>query len=240
MRPVELRPRPHPRRAGGDVGRARRQGLGHVGVLIDAAHELVRQGLARLALLHDAHRFAAIERLDHGLEQVGDDLVAVRGDAHSAPGTDQVDDHARPGVRLARAGRALDGQRRPIQAEREPPRGVRARLSPAHERFAVHATGHPRQAAGDEVAARAPFLRRRLDAVRRDPLAEAHQRLTLRLGVDHVERHDAGRMRPGPVTAALDVDRQFLAVDGVDRARARPLAGGVSAGSLSLLPTSIL
>ena len=53
-----------------------------------------------------------------------------------APGSDDVDDHPRAGVRLARSGRSLDGQRRTVELQRQPARGLRSRFAGLDQRAA--------------------------------------------------------------------------------------------------------
>ncbi len=84
---------------------------------------------------------ASRRRFHHGLEQVADGLVRLRGDRDHLPLADEVEDHPRPGVGLARARRALDRQRSVVELRgqggalrRGRPRRVRRAARPSRVR----------------------------------------------------------------------------------------------------------
>ena len=121
------------------------------------------------ALLEADERDASVVRdlLDLG-EQVVDRLVAGRRDADADPVAQQVDDHARAGVRLARAGRPLDEEHAVLE------RGDVLGDAVAVERRAGRDAGDPRPAAQQQVGARVEVAGGREAAVD-DPARQATQ-----------------------------------------------------------------
>ena len=103
--------RPQPRGAGGEVRVAAGERLGHLVVGAGLDDALVRTAVAGVRLLDPADfDRRAVGRLAHGVEQVGDHLVAVGGHPDPLPGVEQVEDH--PGSRVG-----LAASRRPLHRE---------------------------------------------------------------------------------------------------------------------------
>ena len=59
---------------------------------------------------------------DRRVDQIADDLVAVRRNADRLPQADKLADHPGTGVRLSCAGRALDWQNAAVQVAAQPDR----------------------------------------------------------------------------------------------------------------------
>ena len=147
---------------------------------VRAGDHVVIAALVLVALLDDIERHTGfLRRLAHRLQQVRDHLVAVGGDANLLSGAHQVEDHARADVRLARAGRALDGEGAAVERDDEPARGIGRVLALAAERRAGRLAG-ARRAAQQEVA-RGAVRAVAVDAVLQHRRGDAPQRLALLL-----------------------------------------------------------
>ena len=142
--------------------------------------------------------------LGHLVEHVADDLVAVGDDADALPLGDEVHDHPRPGVGLARARWPLDRQRRrPASPARSASRRRRpsrravgaARPGPARRRGGVRSS-RSRTDAGTGLAGRRRATRGQPGL--RDEVPRAKEALRQLPARDDALRHD----RPGQRHAA--------------------------------------
>src|SRR3712207_3277856 len=105
-----------------------------------------------VAALHRADRNSLFSRgVAHGLQKVADDLVAVRRDADFSAEPDQIEDHPRPGIGLARPRWTLDRQRRAVELRREPARRLLPGFASARQGLSV-ALPDSRRSSSQQVA----------------------------------------------------------------------------------------
>ena len=166
--------RPQPRRATHDVDLVRRASppisASSSSVATDAV-DLRPSGLPRV---RRAMRTvdALVPRPHAMIHEVADDLVAVRGDADTLAGGHEGHDHPRPGERLSRARRSLDGERRVVERRGQSPSGLQLGLVRATRRDAPAAC--PTRGARRSRRSRAArYGAGAVDPVVDDPLAEA-------------------------------------------------------------------
>src|SRR5207244_2387062 len=145
-------------------------------------------------------------------EEVGDDLVAVRGDPDAPAGREQRADHPCAGPRLAAPRRALYREHRLVECEADSSRRVEIRLSRRDERRSG-VLAEAWRAAEQQVACR-PVRPGSVDALFEDPLADLDERRLVLGGPEPIEGHEPDRMRVLDVPP--DVDRSGGRIDGHD------------------------
>ncbi len=126
-------------------------------------------------------------------------LWLVAGDPDPLAGREERADHPRAGVGLARAGRPLDGQDRPVELQREPAGRVELRLAGPDERRPGR-DPDPGRLAEEQVAGGASQARPG-DAVVDDPFPELDEPGLV------VPRPDPGGAVPAPVDAVRPTSR---------------------------------
>jgi hypothetical protein len=141
--------RPQPGRAGDDVHPAVGQCLVDLAVVLDAVSPTDRRPRRPPCPSACTQRTRlASRRPPRGtaMSRLPITLWLFERDAHHAPrpaAAHEVEDHPRAGVRLARAGRALDGEGRAVELGRQAARRLRARLALAPDEL-QSAEGLPR------------------------------------------------------------------------------------------------
>ena len=163
-----LRRRPQPRRAGGEVGAPIVEPRPDIRrVLPGASTRSSTRTCSVVALLDRVARAtpSSAAAVEDRPQEVADDLVARAGDADPLAGGEQGADHPGPGVGLARAGWTLDRQRRVVERDGQPARGIEvgspSRRSPSSEPLTRPAAAAGRAGRARLASARTPGSRGR-------------------------------------------------------------------------------
>ena len=183
-----------------------------------------RSPIVAIAAVADReHAALRRRRLGHGLEQVLDHAMGLRGHADPPPVRDEVEDHAGGGVGLARPGRTLDREHRVVQAQRQRPGAGRHVGAVGEEGAARRDPVDPRRNAEDEVA-RGTVRPRPVEPVLDHVVGEPEQRPAHRLRTVRPGRDQGHGMRPAAPLEVHDPGQRVQRhhADG-DRVPARPV-----------------
>ena len=151
------------------------------------------------------------------LQEVRDRLVRLRRDPDPPTGPDEVEDHPRPGVRLAGARRTLDREDRLVELHGDASRRLDRRFGFALQRIA-HGSAAQAGLASEQQVTRGTERSVAVHAVRQDGVGDLEHGARHRARSDRLAGDERGRVVVQARRTAQEVDGPVHVVDGDDLA----------------------